>query len=156
MKTKWVLFEKRTQPLRWLFLIVALPFLALSLPNEYSTQIYALPGLLCIFQFFVPTLAGWALIFAGFATVVAVYSYAFVADLIQIHSGQGASIFLDADDSVVFVLFYLLLVVATVFLYRARPRVKVKQTNGEQVAQQVAEPDASSCPRFARPLRGAG
>ena len=126
MKLRSRLFSKRCQPLRWLFLLIALPFLALSLPNEYSTSLYAIPGVICLLQFVFPTLAGWMFILGGFIGLVVIYGYTFMLDLIYIYNGKNPSIFLDADDTAVVILFYGLCLFVTFLIYRSKPDETVK------------------------------
>jgi hypothetical protein len=109
------------QPSRLVYLVVALPFLAFSvLGAEYGAfWLYLAPAVLCAVQFVFPTKLGWTLITVLYGSAVLLYTWLAVADLWRFASGENVSVFLDADDSLAFLLllaFLYLFLVALLFV----------------------------------------
>ena len=116
-----LLLAHRRQPGRGFFVAAALPLALFALGGlEYGgTGLYALLASICLLQAIYPTLLGWALSVAIYATGSAAYLYALVKDVIDIAGGNQASI---SADGAGFVLFVILLVAIDVALAIHRPK----------------------------------
>jgi hypothetical protein len=107
----------------WLYLAASLPFvLVATWGAEYgATWIYLVPALVTVVQFFFPTRLGWGLVTALYGGAVALYTGLAVADLWRLAIGEPLDLFLDADDSVWFLVMLAFLYVLLVGLVVSSP-----------------------------------
>jgi hypothetical protein len=82
-----------------------------------------IPALLCLVQFFYPTIFLWGLFFIIFLSGSAVYCFLFLFDIYKLIIGLRPSALLDVDDSVVFILLLAILIGITFVLFVSRPRL---------------------------------
>lgn len=119
-----ILLARRRQPRRILLVVAAMPLALLALLGaQYgSFAQYAVLASICLLQAVYPTLLGWALVVASYATGLVVYLYAMLRDLIELAHGNPADIFLNPTDSVVVVLLVIVLLAIAVALALSRPK----------------------------------
>jgi hypothetical protein len=81
------------------YLIVALPMLLIALIGlQYGAfLLYATPAVICIIQFFRPTMLGWLLVFIPCAAMSVAWLFGLIRDLIKISINSRPSILLDFD-----------------------------------------------------------
>jgi len=82
-----------------------------------------IPALLCLVQFFYPTIFLWGLFFIIFLLGSAVYFFLLLSDIYKLIIGLRPAALLDVDDSVVFILLLAILIVITFVLFVSRPRL---------------------------------
>jgi hypothetical protein len=114
---------KREQRSRWIFIIASLPFFLFALWGyQYGAfPFYFIPGLICIVQFFYPTLLGWFLIFCLYLIGSGLYIFVVLKDIFKMIGGQRSGIFVDLSDTVFFCILILLIFVLAVALIKLRP-----------------------------------
>ena len=114
---------KRKQKANWVFIIASLPFFLFALWGyQYGAfPFYFIPGLLCIIQFFYPTLLGWSFIFALYILGSVLYIFVVIKDILKMIEGQRSGIFVDFDDTVFFGILISLIIVLAVALIKWRP-----------------------------------
>jgi hypothetical protein len=107
----------------WLYLAASLPFVLFAAWGaEYeATWIYLAPALVTVVQFFFPTRLGWGLVTVLYGGVVVLYTGLAVADLRRLAIGESLELFLDADDSVWFLVMLAFLYVLLVGLVVSSP-----------------------------------
>ena len=95
---------KRKQNARWVFIIASLPFFLFALWGyQYGAfLLYFIPGLICITQFFYPTLLGWLFIFCLYLIGSGLYIFVVIKDILKMIGGQRSGIFVDSDDTIFF------------------------------------------------------
>jgi hypothetical protein len=115
---------------RGIFWAAAAVLVAVSLYTSeagiWASVPYAVAAAICIVQFFWPTASVWFLIAGLFMTASAYYLAMLAGDIWRLNAGSHAVAMLDFDDSVVFVIFVLVLIVVTAGVFRAAP-VHVKR-----------------------------
>jgi nicotinamide riboside transporter PnuC len=118
------------------YLLFALPLLLIALVGlQYGAfPLYAAPVVICIFQFFRPTMIGWLLIFLPCVAMCFAWLFGLVRDLAYIIIGARPSILLDLDDSLVFLVALALFLGFSWWLWRIRPAQPV-------AAQQLPQAD---------------
>ncbi|MBZ5724109.1 MAG: hypothetical protein LAP87_03865 [Acidobacteriia bacterium] len=116
-----VVFERRQQPARFLFVVAGLLFAVLALlAIEYgSFSPYAVLASIFLLQAIDPTLIGWLLVLAICATDSTIYLYATVRDAVELARGLRSTIFTNPGD-IVLLSVCLAFVAALVFL-RPKP-----------------------------------
>jgi len=114
---------KRKQKVRWVFIIASLPFFLFSLWGyQYGAFLpYFIPGIICIAQFFYPTLLGWFFIFFLYLIGSALYIFAVIKDMLIMTEGQRSRIFVDFDDTVLFCILISAIIVLAAALIKLRP-----------------------------------
>lgn len=117
------LFIPRYQKMRWIYLLAAFPIIAFALAGwEYGAfPLYITPAVLCLVQYFYPTVCGWFVFFSIFCIGSAAYFWLLFTDVIKIFVGDRPRALLDADDSFVFILLVILLCAITYGLFKLRP-----------------------------------
>ena len=122
------LFGKYTMKGCWVFLFPAVVLSLIGITGyEYGALfLYLVPALICLAQCFYPTVFVRGLFFVIFSAGSAVYCVAILSDVYRLAVGGHPSILLDVDDSVVFILFLLILLVITFALYAIRPGLPAK------------------------------
>lgn len=107
----------------WLYLVAALPFLfvAMAGAEHGAFWIYFVPALCCGVQFFFPTRLGWAFVTALYVVGAAVGTALLLIETWRFVTGRPLTVFVDADDAAMFILFFTFLVVTAERLRRRRP-----------------------------------
>ena len=120
-----ILFDLRHQPLRWIFLVAALPFLFLAvLGIEYGAFfMYLVPSVLCVIQFLFPTLLGWFIVLVFCISACAVYGYVLAIDVLKLLSDQRPDKLINGTDATVFIVGFAVLLAISVILWVARPKL---------------------------------
>lgn len=120
-----ILFDRRHQPLRWVFLIAVLPFLFLALLGiEYGAFfMYIVPSVLCVIQFLFPTLLGWFIVLALYISACAVYGYVLGIDVLKLLNDQRPDKLINGTDATVFIVGFIVLLAISVVLWAARPKL---------------------------------
>jgi len=118
------LFIRCNQELRWIYLIAAFPFIAFAFAGwDYGAFfLYITPAVLCLFQYFYPTVIGWFFFFSVFCVGAAAYLWLLLTDVIKLIIGERPRALLDADDSFVFILLEILLCAISYGLFKIRPK----------------------------------
>lgn len=116
------------------YLLFALPLLLLALVGlQYGAfPLYAAPVVICIFQFFRPTMIGWLLIFLPCVAMSIAWLFGLVRDLAYIITGAKPSILLDLDDSLVFLFTLAMFLGFCWWLWKIRP---TQPTAAQQIAR---------------------
>ena len=133
LKIGHFLFDRRQQKGRWLFVLASLPFLIFALiGREYGAfPLYIIPAVICIVQLFYSTMFSWIIIFSLYFIGSSVYVFLLIGDIVKIIKKVRPEALLDFDDSVVFILLVIILVVVTLGLLRYRPRLKERKLKNE-------------------------
>ncbi len=115
----------------WLYLAAALPFFVVALGGaEYGLfWIYFAPALFCVVQFVLPTRFGWGFVTVLYGASAIVCAGMLLTDAGRFVRGEPLSVFLDADDSVMFLVMLAFLCFFAVALQRRRRRPH-RQTGG--------------------------
>lgn len=114
---------KRKQKARWIFIVASMPFFLFSLwGNEYGAfPIYIIPSIICLAQFFCPTLLGWFFILCLYLIGSGLYIFVVIKDILKTLGGQGVGIFVDFDDTVIFCTLISLIIILAVSFIKLRP-----------------------------------
>ena len=112
-------------------MIAVIPLILFGLISyEYGAfLLYIIPALLCLVQYFFPTIFLWGLFFTIFAAGSAIYSFLIISDIYKLIIGVYPSLLLDVNDSAAFILLLAILVGITFVLFTSRPRLSL--TNGK-------------------------
>lgn len=113
------LFRRRSRRGGVLYFLAAIPFLAFGLLGwEHGAfPFYAAFGIFIASQFFYYSFFGWIVVFGTYLTFTVLYTYLLVNDIFF-----GANkVLLDTDDSVVFIVVYIVISAFCVMLWRIRP-----------------------------------
>ena len=106
------------------YVVAALGFLFFGLMgHDFPPYLYigAALALLCFFQAYYQHVVVWWGVLILYAVGAVFYGWALVEDLIMLAQHGHGRIFLDFDDSVVFVAFVVLMFAVTIWLLRSRP-----------------------------------
>jgi hypothetical protein len=87
--------------------------------------LYATPVVICIIQFFRPTMLGWLLVFIPCAAMSVAWLFGLIRDLIKISKNSKPSILLDFDDSLVFLITLAVFIGLCYWLWHVRPKEKI-------------------------------
>jgi hypothetical protein len=107
------------------YIVSALGFLFFGLMgHDFPPYLYIGTGLalLCFFQAYYQNVAVWWGVLILYALGAAFYGWVLIEDLILLARHGHGRIFLDFDDSVVYVAFVALLFAVTIWLLNSRPR----------------------------------
>ena len=118
------MFVRRKQELRWIYLVAAFPFIAFAIAGwEYGAFfLYITPAVICLIQYFYPTVIGWLFFFSIFCVGTAAYLWLLLTDVVKLFAGKRPSALLDCDDSIVFILLVILLSAISYGLFKIRPK----------------------------------
>ena len=117
------MISKRKQKARWVFIIASFPFFLFALWGYHygAFPFYFIPGLICITQFFYPTLLGWFIIFCLYLIGSGLYIFVVIKDILELIGGKRSGIFIDFDDTVFFCILISLIIILAVALIKLRP-----------------------------------
>lgn len=130
------LFRKSPMNRRWIFLIAIIPFSLLALMGaEYGAFfLYFWPALLCLIQFIYPTIFLWGIFLIVFLSGSVAYFILILKDIYKLIVGSSPSILIDFDDSIVFILFFIILVAITLGIFLSRPhRTSAEGDNSNRI-----------------------
>jgi hypothetical protein len=106
------------------YLVFGLVFAFFGLVDqEYGlTWFYSILAVICLLQFIVPTPVGWGAVFVLFAVATTAMLFAVARDIVRLVVGGSPTVLLDLDDSCYVILFTVVLLGITTWLFRTRPR----------------------------------
>jgi hypothetical protein len=119
-----MLFERRSQPARWLLVVAAIPLILVALVGvQYGAfWPYAMLAGVCVLQFGYPTMVGWGICLAIFVGGAIVYAFALAAEIVRVASSQPPRIFLNPTDTAVVVALFAILVLLCAGLLVIKPK----------------------------------
>jgi len=126
-RVAYFIFGRRSRRGFWIYLLAALPFALFSAAgSEYCAfLLYLFPLGACLIQAAWPTLLGWLAVLSIYLTGFALYLVEFIRDLWSIFGGGIPRIFVDFNDSAVFIGGLLVLAAISAGLAYYRPRALV-------------------------------
>jgi len=115
---KNLIFQSRNS--NWIYLVVSLLFFVLSIAGYGygATYYYALPGFLCLLQYFYPTVIGHLIFSTIFAVVSCGYFLILAMDIMRMIQGIHPKILVDFGDSFVFILLFIFLIIITFIMVK--------------------------------------
>ena len=117
--------EKLTFPRlhSWLCLLAAGPFVVTALVGlEYGGAVpFAVLAGLFFLQAFIPTRAGWAVVFLVSSVAAAYMTFIVLSDIAALSAGRAVTAFLDGSDTAMTILLWLLSSSLTVGMFLTRP-----------------------------------
>jgi hypothetical protein len=119
-----MLFERRNQPARWLFVLGAIPLILVALVGaQYGAFLpYAILAGICILQIGYPTMVGWGICLVTFLGGAIVYTFALAADITRVVRSQPPQIFLNPTDTAVFLALFAILIFICLGLFFIKPK----------------------------------
>jgi hypothetical protein len=127
MSSKLKTFFLRPGRRSFAYLAASLPLLLIAIAGlQYGAfPLYAAPAVICLVQFFRPTMVGWLLIFIPYFVLSAAWAFGLARDLVLISINQNPGILLDLDDSIVFLGLLVISLGLCFWLWRVRPKLKI-------------------------------
>jgi len=83
--------------------------------------VYFILGLICVTQFFYPTLLGWFILFCLYLIGSGLYIFVVIKNILELIGGKRSGIFIDFDDTVFFSILISLIIILAVALIKLRP-----------------------------------
>ena len=123
------IFGRRAQEAKWLFALAAVPATLFAIVGlAYGAFLmYAPIAAVCIAQLFYPTLFGWAAVTLIAWVAFGSYAYLAVLDVARIVAGEHPRVFLNMDDTFVFLMLVGILGVIAIGLSFKRPKRVVQE-----------------------------
>jgi len=123
IKVPYLLFTRRNPNYRWFFLIAAIPFTVyIVLGLEYGViSPYSISALLCIIQYFYPTIFGWIIITSIYCLMALYDLHGILGEISRLIDGLRPHVFWNVSDSVFSISLFVISVSFTIILFKLHP-----------------------------------
>lgn len=131
MKIGSTLFEKGKSKHKWIYLVGFVPWILIAIIGaEYGAfWFYVIPAILCLVQYFFPTILLWGVCFFLYLVPIIYYLNYLLADIYRLLVGIRPTAMVNYVDSLVFITFEIVLLLVTYFIFLSRPKNSSHESN---------------------------
>jgi hypothetical protein len=123
LRLRTYLFARQNSKMRWVYLVAGIPFISFAIAGYHYDAFftYLIPALLCLLQYYYPTIFGWIVFVLVYSLGSCGYLFLLIKDIIRYVEGKRTEILIDFGDSLVFISLLLLILIITFLLFRVFP-----------------------------------